>query len=114
MKVIDLLNKIAKGEEEPKKIKYHTRIYEYNDLEDDYSYFMIDHYEYLLDNINTFQQLNDEVEIIEEKDIEELELCMNYEYEEVNDELEEDMKKIVFKINELVREVIKLKRQNEK
>ena len=42
------------------------------------------------------------VEIIEEpKEIEKLELCMEYDYEEVNDNLEKDMKTLVFKINEL-------------
>ena len=31
MKVIDLLNKIAKGEEVPEKIKYNTKIYNWDE-----------------------------------------------------------------------------------
>ena len=66
MKVIDLLNKIATGEEVPKKIKYDNKYYTYNKEQDDYEIFTICHYDYLLDGINTFSSLNDEVEIIEE------------------------------------------------
>lgn len=74
MKVIDLLNKIANGEEVPKKIKVNNDIYEYRsymyctekanyqDIED-----------YLFGKWN-FNILNEEVEIIEEdKKIEKLE-----------------------------------------
>ena len=62
MKVIDLLNKIANGEEVPKKIKYNDLEYELDKEQDDYMLV----YAGLLDDINTFNQLNDEVEIIEE------------------------------------------------
>ena len=50
IKVIDLLNKIANGEEVPKRIDYGG---------------LIEGYEYLLNNIKRFS-LNDEVEIIED------------------------------------------------
>ena len=63
MKVIDLLNRIANGEEVPKKIKYHNRIYIKRS----------DCYNYILKNGNFDDELkvivgclNDEIEIIEE------------------------------------------------
>ena len=63
MKVIDLLNKIANGEEVPKKVKYHNRIYIKRS----------DCYNYILENGRFDDELkvivgclNDEVVIIEE------------------------------------------------
>ena len=67
IKIIDLYNMISKGSI-PKKIKYNTKIYEYDKDQDDYSTFVISHYEYLLDDINITSQLNDEVEILDEED----------------------------------------------
>lgn len=68
MKIIDLLNKIANGEEVPKKIKYNTfelkRTMSNNLLRiyiDEESMFFPEYYSGLT--------LNDEVEIIEEKKI---------------------------------------------
>ena len=37
MKIIDLLNKIANGEEVPKKIKYDNEIFKLRDEKDDYA-----------------------------------------------------------------------------
>lgn len=72
MKVIDLLNKIANGEEVPKRIKYRYHIYEYEDGYD----FVCDDLEhpYFAENYcNDYEDLNSEVEIIEEdKKIEKL------------------------------------------
>jgi len=64
MRIIDLLNKIANGEEAPEKIKYDGSIYKFDNLQDDYM--PNDNYEGLLDELCTFSALNDEVEIIEE------------------------------------------------
>lgn len=67
MKVIDLLVKISKGEEVPKKIKFNEEIYKFNELYDDYEglyggdWLLHNHN----DNLKCF--LNDEVEIIEEE-----------------------------------------------
>lgn len=80
MKIIDLLNKIANGEEVPKKIKYQNYIYEYQhrrDTESSFNYMCNENGEYLsrryfIDNI-----LTDEVEIIEEnKKIEKFDPCI--------------------------------------
>ena len=64
MKIIDLLNKIANGEEVPKKIKYYFREFEFigGAYEDKISGKDLCHYDY-----SCMVFLNDEVEIIEEK-----------------------------------------------
>lgn len=72
MKIIDLLNKIANGEEVPKKIRVHYRVFEkylnhnaYLNTEDE------ENYKYLTDLPRLFDDdrdwLNEEVEIIEEQ-----------------------------------------------
>lgn len=77
MKIIDLLNKIANGEEVPKKIKWENIIYAYSEYDKDYLEYPFSDEEYkglfdMRNNILT-QFLNDEVEIIEEpKKIEKL------------------------------------------
>ena len=64
MKIIDLLNKIANGEEVPKKIKYKDDIYIHVD---NHCYVCEETYEILSNNIYAeHNSLNDEVEIIEE------------------------------------------------
>lgn len=73
IKVIDLLNKIANGEEVPKKIKYKNDILKYDEEVQDYmgcskigsgSFF-----NYLFVNHATSDFINDTVEIIEEPEI---------------------------------------------
>ena len=69
MKIIDLLNKIANGEETPKKIKYKNEIYEryqnitINNL---YYYQVPNKCKFLIDQLSLASDLLDEVEIIEE------------------------------------------------
>ena len=69
MKIIDLLNKIANGEEVPKKIKVHDTEYHKCILKAgiDYKIYSDDFY-YLSDDIcKAGFSLNDEVEILEEE-----------------------------------------------
>ena len=118
IKIIDLLNKIANGEEVPEKIKINNVIYEYRgymyctkkanyqDIED-----------YLFGKWN-FNILNDEVEIIEEdKEIEKISLY----YRVPNDikdevifdtlcEFIENQRKQEDKINELIDKVNSLEK----
>lgn len=100
---------LVKDGKAPKKIKYHNKEFEYKEgCEDYYGYYGNGLFEDKFENCTNF--LNDEVEIIEEpKKIEKIELCMEYDYEEVNDNLEKDMKTLVFKINELIDEINNLK-----
>ena len=65
IKIIDLLNKIANGEEAPKKIKCGNVELEYNEgCEDYYCYYGGGLFEHKFSNCKNF--LNDDVEIIEE------------------------------------------------
>lgn len=97
MKVIDLLNKIAKGEEVPKKIKYDGKIFEYT-AKDYHAYAG----EWLFKDYCVEIILNHEVEIEEDKDIEKLKVNM-FSPKCFIEQIEE-------KINELVNEVNRLKR----
>ena len=78
MKVIDLLNKIANGEEVPEKIKYDTKEMKYDHNKQDYlGYYSNGNgewlFQYLFDRCrNTEHFINDEVEIIEDKKIRKL------------------------------------------
>ncbi len=93
MKIIDLLNTIANNEKgHPYLIKYEGFVYHYDRGEDDYIHINDnDEPEGLLDNIFTFSQLNDEVEIIAcEREVEEPRIyTFNFSIEE-----EEEDKKI--------------------
>lgn len=109
IRVIDLLNKIANGEEVPKNIKYCEYLWEYNKGNRDYidqdgdSVFSCDNYAVL-------DMLNDEIEIIEEsKKIEKLnnwcdvkswniESGKNIAFEEQS----EYNKNLFYKINEII------------
>lgn len=69
MKVIDLLNKIANGEEVPRTIKFHSQYYQVTDCAygdyKDYISTLTD--KYLFDDEwNLTGNLNEEIEIIEE------------------------------------------------
>ena len=115
IKIIDLLNKIANGEEP--KIKYDNHILKYNKNEEKF----IDK-----DGLNSlyeidFSELNDEVEIIEEpKKIEKLDLEENAMTRNERYIRKEDNKfvnlsvadyELAKKINELIYEVNKLKEE---
>lgn len=112
MKIIELLNKIAKGEEVPKEIYYKKQWWKYNPEND---------YEgtawggCFLNNV-LICDLNDELEIIiEEKDIEELPIIKNADNttslqgKDYNYTMKTVDVILANKINELVREVRKLK-----
>ena len=83
IKVIDLLNKIANGEEVPKKIKVLDGIYYYcgKDESGNCYYSEPEGCGGIRLSFNT-SQLNDEIEIIEDKKIEKLET-----YKEIDDEV---------------------------
>ena len=113
MKVIDLLNKIANGEEVPKKIRYDSDTYYY--IEDNregvcYINTALDGeniWRHFLYNIYT---LNDEVEIIEEdKKIEEIDIFdyfTGYDYGGTNKELLKDLEHNFETLNSKINEII--------
>ena len=91
MKIIDLLNKIAKGEEVPKKIKYNNELWEYyEDLKD---YIRPGKPNTLFTMYYVHEILNNEAEVLEEvedkeyEDIEEIKICLDndkYFIDEIN------------------------------
>lgn len=108
MKVIDLLNKIANGEEVPKKVKAG---YYYYELEEKGEYINIDDTEDLLFDFDSYfpleQSLNQEIEIIEEdKKIENLDIynCFEVMGNSVMTQkrLDENFTDISNKINEII------------
>ena len=109
MKVIDLLNKIAKGKEYP-KIKFNNSIYEYHDKEHGYCRYYHDNtYICLNTDYYLLDILNDEVEIIEEeKKIEKIDLSewVEITYREDWEMLTKDFNRncnlFVDKINEII------------
>ena len=99
MKIIDLLNKIAKGEEVPEKIKYDAYLLRWTG-----SQYYCDEFDFFLKRLICTDALNDEVEIIEEeKDIEELSPYMK------ENDLVFDVAMNRKAINEVIRAINKLK-----
>ena len=108
MKIIDLLNKIANGEEVPKKIKIKTNVltrFDYSKGDGTYiSSYQSDDGQYHINDYSYPQYLNIEVEIIEEHKIPE-KLDNRY-YDKVNKcysgfkELKQE--ELVDKINEIL------------
>lgn len=116
IRVIDLLNKIANGEEIPKKIKVKDYIFiwkvsdngtgYYNVKEDAWCYWLEDYV-----SLDDLEDLNTEIEIIEEEPeidiqgIKDLEYVEDYEADKTDIRLNRD------KIRELIRAVKKLDNQ---
>lgn len=108
MNVFDLLNKIANGEEVPKKIKHQYYDYEWNTIDKDYQR---RDGEMLLGNMNIQYHLNDEIILIEDEididKIEELDKCKfghgnTISYQE---------SKFIDKVNELIQAVKQINKE---
>jgi hypothetical protein len=119
MKVIDLLNKIANGEEVPKEIRFRGRLCSYDKEDGDY---YCEEYGnivwFLIDTENMYEVLDTELEIIEEKDIEKLDIEENAMNRNERYIRKEDNKfvnlsvadyELATKINELIKAVNELK-----
>lgn len=98
MKIIDLLNKIANGEEIPKTFEYNNYIFNlgddkrYRDQENDY----------LADSIRyDFENLNEEIKIIKDKKVENLKVNDFGDNKDL-DEVDDDIYFIIDKINEII------------
>ena len=115
MKVIDLFNKIANGEDLPEKIKYNDKIWR---LSSEKTYFIGSDYGYDFwikhgnDNfIEEIEDFNDEVEIIEENN-----KIEKFPYDCFADDLNkneeffiQNINQLKDKVNEIIDEVNKLK-----
>lgn len=111
MKIIDLLNKIANGEEVPLKIEYKGEIYnrqqntEKNSL---YYYQVLGQCKFLVEQLSSVNDLIDEVEIIEEdKEIKKLnldkerEIIGNEQIRAIDYLLEAEINELIDKVNSL-------------
>lgn len=117
MKVIDLLNKIANGEEVPKKIKVLDVVYEFDDHYGDYYNKSLDRFLFVYmtseEEWKLAYFLNTKVEIIEDKKIEKIDLSDWIEITTKGDLEEETFTKIfnknattfVNKINEIIEHI---------
>lgn len=99
IKVIELLNKIANGEEVPKKIDYQEEIYEWDEEALKYA----DHTGYTLEIYTEKIDLNDEVEILEDntEEIEELS------YEWTTNEIADRVDKLIKAVNQIRKDLNK-------
>ena len=101
MKIIDLLNRIAKGEEVPNKIKYLDEIYEYSNND---KFYYQNGFSMYRDFYSEGNCLNDEIEIIEEVE--------DKEYEDI-EEITYKPRKVQNAINALIRNQQKIRKQLE-
>lgn len=124
IKIIDLLNKLANGEEVPEKIKYNDRIYtRFQNLNGNrlYYYQVLNECVFLVEQISSVGELLNEVELIEEDNNVIGKILTTYDGEiidYVNGEKHlintnrKDINIYIPKINELINEINKLKRNN--
>lgn len=114
MKLIDLLNKIVNEKEIPKKVKWNYHIYIYDERYDDYYEETSALFQNEMSDGMLLKSLNDEIEIIEEdKEIEELvptiECYRDSLHQFPYEKKYYDNAKMGDKLNELIREVNKIK-----
>ena len=112
IKMIELLNMIANGEEVPKGIKVNGLDFIWKTLDDGAGYFNIEKGHWLEDciSLDSAEDLNTEVEILEDNTEEIEELVLNT-TDVWTGKSNQDL--IVDKINELVRAVNKLRKEKE-
>lgn len=120
MKVVDLINIVANGEEVPQKIIYEDELYEFredlHDYENEYPDFEagIDKYKYLFEDPNgrDYKEFfNDELEIIEDKKINKIKQLNNVasckELIELEDKQQINNHILKDKINEIIDKINK-------
>ena len=116
MKVIELLTKIANGEEVPKEIKYDTmnyvfRHYDYKEVHGE----LIDEQSSWLEKID-FYKLNEEVEIIEEdKKIEKIDMFdyfTGYDFDNTSIDLRKHLEVNFQILNDKINEIIDYLEEN--
>ena len=83
MKIIDLLNKIANGEEVPKEIRYRGCLFAFdNEMQDYYCERYGNLFEYLISEEKTSAFLNNKVEIVGVDKIKKIKLCYSPDIDE--------------------------------
>ena len=121
IKIIDLLNKIARGEEIPEKIKYHNNIYKYCRNDNRYHQMTKEYPNADMKDLSrvfglmNFSYLDEEAEIIEEDSkIEKIEIDNQDRIKALSTDnfvykVNQPMKNIIYKLNELIDTVNELK-----
>lgn len=123
IKIIDLLNKIANGEKVPEKIKYNDRIYtRFQNLKGNrLYYYQVLNGVFLVEQISSVGELLNEVEIIEEDNNVIGKILTTYDGEIIDyangekhliNTNRKDINIYIPKINELINEINKLKRNS--
>ena len=102
MKVIDLLNKMANGEDVPEKIKYYGCIYELKDRNYEYYNYKDNEGTYLEDEWFLTNILNDELEIIEDTPKEDIPTSKLYKNNKLQYDLTPKEDEKIKKLNEYV------------
>ena len=105
MKTIDLLNKIANGEEVPKKIKYLNYEYEFNEEEKEYQRLQNEIIYGLGEDRRLDIILDEEVKIIEEPQEHKIPEKINYKYKNMYGNISQHKQSeidIIDKINEIL------------
>ena len=97
IKIIDLLNKIANGEEIPRTIRWYDKFYnDYDEISNNYKAFVYGKLE------NNVWGLNDEIEILEEpKKIEKIDFGTLNTQKEKNRAMKDAINKLIDEINNL-------------
>ena len=97
IKVIDLLNKIANGEEIPRTIRWYDKFYnDYDEISNNYKAFVYGKLE------NNVWGLNEEIEILEEpKKIEKIDFGTLNTQKEKNRAMKDTINKLIDEINNL-------------
>ena len=122
MKIIDLLNKIANGEEVPKKIRYNSVVMQYNEDMKDYERYYGDLFFRYLGRCSILsERLNTEVEILddeEDKDIplipdDELIILKQSKTVDMQYAIDFNFKVLQEKINQVVEEFNEYRKENE-
>ena len=111
IKVIDLINKIANGEELPEKIKYDNTIWQYNKTKTDYYQDIGSTKLYFFAELVVYNKnwLNDTVEIIEEQEEIDIQSIEEIKYIFIkNSTSGEDVKYLARKYNEILKAVKQL------
>lgn len=112
IKIIDLLNKIANGEEVPKKIKvWGNTFFRYEDkITYIYYYATDDGRDELMGLLNGTNELNNEAEIIGDEEDKKIDYCKSYEgFEGIDDYIEH----LRVKIDNLIDAITELKGKSE-
>ena len=108
MRVIDLLNKIANGEEVPKKIKF-DNTYWNRICGEKYPYYTNDYdndlFIYFFRKNLTFS-LNDEVEIIEESQEHKIPEKLNYPHIEIESSADDEIRDYLYKVKDKIDEIL--------